>query len=186
MTATTNAEIAYSALLTRIVGLEHPPGSHLSERTLADGLAMSKTPVREALARARQEGWVTASARSGYVVSTVTVGDVRDVFEAWEVLAEALGPVATRPGQPTGDPLGPVLADYQALTTGPGNSRLQGLLASVLLEARRILLLALQRDRVSVEAALRARASHELRDLRTTVLEVLTSNVELTPTGATR
>ncbi len=57
-----------------------PPGSDFTEGQLVEDLGVSKTPIREALARLRQENLVEAIARSGYRVTPVTVKDARDLM----------------------------------------------------------------------------------------------------------
>ena len=55
---------AYATIKSRLIYLDLPPGTTFTEASLAQGLGISKTPVREALARVRREGLVEASARS--------------------------------------------------------------------------------------------------------------------------
>ena len=78
---------AYATIKSRLIYLELPPGTTFTEASLAQGLGISKTPVREALARVRREGLVEASARSGYRVTPVTLKDARDLF-ALRILLE--------------------------------------------------------------------------------------------------
>ena len=83
---TTRTHEAYVEIRRRIIELEMPPGSQFSEGELAADLGLSKTPIREALGRMRQEGLVEAVARSGYRVSPVTVKDARDLFALRSIL----------------------------------------------------------------------------------------------------
>lgn len=78
---------AYATIKSRLIYLELPPGTTFTEASLAKDLGISKTPVREALARVRRDGLVEASARSGYRVTPVTLKDARDLF-AVRVLLE--------------------------------------------------------------------------------------------------
>lgn len=71
---------AYSILRERIIMGEMPPGVEVSEPELAEQLAMSKTPVREALARLCVEGLMEAFPRRGYRVTPVTIKDMNDLF----------------------------------------------------------------------------------------------------------
>ncbi|WP_046471775.1 GntR family transcriptional regulator [Allosalinactinospora lopnorensis] len=57
-------ESVYEALLDLIVRRRLPPGQHLVENDLADWLGVSRQPVREALQRLSNEGWVDL--RPGY------------------------------------------------------------------------------------------------------------------------
>jgi DNA-binding GntR family transcriptional regulator len=52
----------------------------LSENVLAAEMGISKTPVREALARLCVEGFMEAFPRRGYRVTPVTVKDMNDLF----------------------------------------------------------------------------------------------------------
>lgn len=72
---------------------EMRPGAEMSEPELAAEFAMSKTPVREALARLCAEGLMEAYPRRGYRVTPVTLKDMDDLFAvrgAIEALAAAL------------------------------------------------------------------------------------------------
>lgn len=57
-------ESVYEALLDLIVRRRLPPGQHLVETELAEWLGVSRQPVREALQRLSNEGWVDL--RPGY------------------------------------------------------------------------------------------------------------------------
>lgn len=74
------ADQAYLTLRRDIISCALKPGAELSEPELAQRLAMSKTPVREALARLVQEGLAEIFPRRGYRVMPVTVKDVNDLF----------------------------------------------------------------------------------------------------------
>ncbi|MHC3003988.1 GntR family transcriptional regulator [Gordonia sp. GN26] len=86
-------DVAYDELRARIVGLELTPGTRLIERDLAEELAVSRIPLREALQRLQRDGLVVVVPRQGAIVSPFTVDDVRDLFdvrESLEVLAARL------------------------------------------------------------------------------------------------
>ncbi len=74
------ADMAYGSLRSQITKLEIPPGEPLTEAQLAAELGLSKTPVREALGRLRQDGFVLSDAKSHYRASPVTIKDTRDLF----------------------------------------------------------------------------------------------------------
>ena len=57
-----------------------PPG-RVSEAALADALGVSRTPVREALGRLSQEGFVVTLRQGGFAVPDVTADDIAQVFE---------------------------------------------------------------------------------------------------------
>jgi DNA-binding GntR family transcriptional regulator len=66
-------ETAYAVLRERIITGELAPGTDVSEPELAEQLSVSKTPVREALARLCVEGFMEAYPRRGYRVTPVTI-----------------------------------------------------------------------------------------------------------------
>lgn len=70
----------YRALREWILISDFRSGSLLTERELARRLEVSKTPVREALIRLGQEGFVEISPRRGIRVSSVSVQDLKEVF----------------------------------------------------------------------------------------------------------
>lgn len=74
---------AYQELRRIIVWGQLPPGARVSERTIADRLNLSRTPVRSALHRLEQEGFVTAVGKGRdrrLIVSPLTVEDGLEVF----------------------------------------------------------------------------------------------------------
>jgi DNA-binding GntR family transcriptional regulator len=64
------------------------PGQRLQEATLASELGVSRTPVREALARLESEGLVAADGR-GYVVPVLADEDVDEIYELRGLLEPA-------------------------------------------------------------------------------------------------
>jgi DNA-binding GntR family transcriptional regulator len=85
---------AYAQLRQRILTGAIAPGREMSELELADELAMSKTPVREALARLGVEGLVEAFPRRGYRVTPVTVKGMNDLFAVRSMLEGTAGTLA--------------------------------------------------------------------------------------------
>ncbi|MGP3966215.1 GntR family transcriptional regulator [Streptomyces sp. 6N223] len=57
------------------------PGEELREIALTESTGFGRSPVREALRRLVQEGFVEVRPRQGYRVSPVTLASVRDLFE---------------------------------------------------------------------------------------------------------
>lgn len=93
-TATTTA---YEALKRMVLVCELGPGTELRENELASALALSRTPVREALNRLVHDGLVEVRPRQGYRVTDVTLAGVHEVFELREALEPSLiALVATR------------------------------------------------------------------------------------------
>ncbi|WP_417723603.1 GntR family transcriptional regulator [Salipiger sp.] len=65
------ASTAYASIRDRIVRLDLPPGSLISENSLGAELGLSRTPVREALKRLEREYLVSIMPRRGIVVTDV-------------------------------------------------------------------------------------------------------------------
>lgn len=89
----TIADAVYETLRNAIVFGQLPPGRRLLERELALELAVSRTPIREALRRLSEEGLVVGVPNRGAVVRTVTLQEAEDVYavrEPLEVLAAEL------------------------------------------------------------------------------------------------
>ncbi|MBO9523485.1 MAG: GntR family transcriptional regulator [Nocardioidaceae bacterium] len=89
---------AYRAIRRQIIDLTLPPGSSFTESSLAQQWQISKTPVREALARLRRDGLVNAVPRAGYVVSPVTLEDTDDLCGLRTLLSSEAAAAAARYG----------------------------------------------------------------------------------------
>src|SRR5215212_1671766 len=83
----------YVALREAIVSAELEPGRRLSENELADALGVSRTPVREALVRLRDERLVAIVPQLGTFVTLISPEAVADAA----FVREALECSATRP-----------------------------------------------------------------------------------------
>src|SRR4051812_38496238 len=82
----------YDALSQAIVSTELEPGRQISENEIADKLGVSRTPVREALARLRDDQLVQIVPQLGTFVSRISVAGVDDA----QFLREALECSAVR------------------------------------------------------------------------------------------
>jgi DNA-binding GntR family transcriptional regulator len=74
------AEIAYQKIKETILKHEIVPGQRLSHEDLVLRLKISQTPIREALSRLAQEGYVTRLTNRGYRVSEMTAEEVEELF----------------------------------------------------------------------------------------------------------
>jgi DNA-binding GntR family transcriptional regulator len=74
-------ERAYTEIKARILSGESAPGTFLSERQMAAQFGMSKTPVRAALERLEQEGFVTISPQQGVIVRDLSIREIADQYE---------------------------------------------------------------------------------------------------------
>jgi len=64
--ATSLAEEVYEAIFARLMGLKIPPGARITVDNLVRELAVSQTPIREALGRLEGEGLVVKTHLVGY------------------------------------------------------------------------------------------------------------------------
>jgi DNA-binding GntR family transcriptional regulator len=79
----------YERLKKDIITCDLVPGQLLNEGELAEQLEVSKTPVREALTQLKQDGLVELIPRKGYLVTTLTLRDIQEIFELRLILERA-------------------------------------------------------------------------------------------------
>jgi DNA-binding GntR family transcriptional regulator len=84
-----HVERAYRNLKAGIVAGRYRPGESLSEVGLANEHGMSRTPIREGLARLWQEGYLDRVVGHGYFVARVTVQQIHDTFDVRRLLEGA-------------------------------------------------------------------------------------------------
>jgi DNA-binding GntR family transcriptional regulator len=84
-----HVERAYRNLKAAIVEGRYRPGASLSEVGLAGEHGMSRTPIREGLARLWQEGYLDRVVGHGYFVARVTVQQIHDTFDVRRLLEGA-------------------------------------------------------------------------------------------------
>jgi DNA-binding GntR family transcriptional regulator len=82
-------ERAYQSIKTGIIIGRYRPGAPLSEVMLAREHGMSRTPVREGLARLWQERYLERVSGHGYFVARVTVQSIHDTFDVRRLLEGA-------------------------------------------------------------------------------------------------
>ena len=80
------SEWAYTKLRQRIRDKLILPGEFLSENVIARELGMSRTPVREAVQRLVQEGLFIVLPSRGFMVASLTVKDVEEIYAIRESL----------------------------------------------------------------------------------------------------
>jgi DNA-binding GntR family transcriptional regulator len=85
----TMTDVVYEQLRTAIVELRIPPGEPLREADIAQGLSVSKTPVREALGRLEQDGLVELNSFRSAVVTGYTARDLQEIYELREIIEVA-------------------------------------------------------------------------------------------------
>ncbi len=75
------SEVVYRRLRRAIVRGELTQGSTVSDTELAARLSVSKTPVRQALARLAQEGLVLRTPHKGAVVTSLSRADLEEIYQ---------------------------------------------------------------------------------------------------------
>ncbi|MEP6491347.1 MAG: GntR family transcriptional regulator [bacterium] len=78
-----NVSRVYAELRSLIISGQLPPGARIAERAVVARMGLSRTPVRSALHRLQQEGFVASVGRAGdqrLIVTPLTRGDGREVF----------------------------------------------------------------------------------------------------------
>jgi DNA-binding GntR family transcriptional regulator len=106
-------------LRRRIIDGAYGPGHRLTEERLADDFGVSRNPVREAIRVLEAEGFLIALPRRGAVVASMTVQDVKNLFDvrlSLEVLAARLA--AERAGDDGAAMLNRLLAQAGATRGG--------------------------------------------------------------------
>ncbi|MBO0872263.1 MAG: GntR family transcriptional regulator [Pseudonocardia sp.] len=77
---------AYEQVKHIILAQEASGGSTISEARLTRDLGMSRTPVREALARLATEGYIRPASGRGYIIVKLTAQDLVNVYQVRAVL----------------------------------------------------------------------------------------------------
>lgn len=80
-------ERIYEALKRAIMSMDAAPGEHrLDERQLSEDLGVSRTPIREALCRLEQEGFVRTVPRKGAYVARKSKREIIEIITVWAAL----------------------------------------------------------------------------------------------------
>lgn len=98
--ATKASDRAYSSLREDILEWRLAPGTVLQEVEQSERLGVSRTPVREALARLGADGLVATQRGRGLVVTAISVESIRQLFELRRVLEQESARLAARNRQP--------------------------------------------------------------------------------------
>lgn len=92
----------YTVLRREILCCQIVPSQALSEGGLAARFKISKTPVREALAKLRSDGLVKTFPRRGYQVAPVTFQDLSELFDLRMMLEGRAAELASQKITPEG------------------------------------------------------------------------------------
>ncbi|MEL6577114.1 MAG: GntR family transcriptional regulator [Pseudomonadota bacterium] len=87
----------YAVLKQSIMELDiYDPESQrrMDERSLAEQLGISRTPIREAINRLAQEGFVEIQPRRGVFIKRKTLAEVLEMLELWSALESAAARLA--------------------------------------------------------------------------------------------
>jgi DNA-binding GntR family transcriptional regulator len=79
-------DTAYLQIKQAILDCVLAPGAPLVETRLAKELGVSRTPVRRAIARLEQEGFVTPDVSKGYKVAEISLRDLEEMYQLREIL----------------------------------------------------------------------------------------------------
>jgi DNA-binding GntR family transcriptional regulator len=88
------SEQAYERIKTEILTCVLEPGQQIVQQQLAERYRVGKTPVREALQRLTQEGYVQPVPRFGYIVTPITLADIHEIYELRAVVEPAAARLA--------------------------------------------------------------------------------------------
>lgn len=89
LTYNTLSQECYTVLKRGILNLELAPGATLDEVKIAQQLQVSKTPVREAVARLEGEGLVTSEPGRKSRVAEISLKSIHEIFEVRQLLESA-------------------------------------------------------------------------------------------------
>ncbi len=92
------ADAAYEQLKRLILDGTLPAGAQMLEQEAAARLSMSRTPVREAMVRLRQEGMVEIRPRHGMRVLPVSARDMAEIYEVLTALEGTAAETVARKG----------------------------------------------------------------------------------------
>ena len=79
-------ERVYQQIKWRVVYGTYAPGKVLSESVLARVHGSSRTPVREALSRLVEEGYIERVPRNGWIVAPITLMAIQNTFDVRRLL----------------------------------------------------------------------------------------------------
>jgi DNA-binding GntR family transcriptional regulator len=84
-----------TSIRKEIVSRNFPPGMKLSEQILCNRWNVSRTPIREALRHLESEGFISSSKHKGFVVTSVSMHDVEQIYTIMMNLDSLAGRLAT-------------------------------------------------------------------------------------------
>jgi DNA-binding GntR family transcriptional regulator len=94
------ADYSYAVLRREIVEGRFAPGRRMREIELSEWLGVSRTPLRQALARLEVEGLLVMTARTGLVVASLDEEAMAELYDMREALEGAAAALAARHAGP--------------------------------------------------------------------------------------
>ena len=94
------ADRAYRYIEEQIVTMNLRPGDTVPDKAIAETLGISRTPVREAILRLRNERLVESQARRGLFVQAIDLADYRDILETRRALDNLITRTACQRAEP--------------------------------------------------------------------------------------
>ena len=93
-------DVAYHRLLEKIRSGQFRPGDRLRETDVAENLALSRTPIREALRKLESDGIVEHRPRLGAIIRTLTTSEIVELYEMRLVLERTAAEMAAKHANP--------------------------------------------------------------------------------------
>ncbi|MDP1989617.1 MAG: GntR family transcriptional regulator [Syntrophales bacterium] len=84
-----------ASIRMEIVSRNFPPGMKLSEQLLGSRWKVSRTPIREALRHLESEGFISSSKHKGFIVTSISMHDVEQIYTILITLDSLAGKLAT-------------------------------------------------------------------------------------------
>lgn len=84
-----------ASIRMEIVSRNFAPGMKLSEQILCSRWKVSRTPIREALRHLESEGFIASSKHKGFVVTSISMHDVEQIYTILMSLDSLAGRLAT-------------------------------------------------------------------------------------------
>jgi DNA-binding GntR family transcriptional regulator len=72
---------AYAAIKKRILDSRYIPGERISEAHLAKELGLGRSPIRTAIAKLKNDGWIAVSPQSGTYIKSLTDKEIADLLD---------------------------------------------------------------------------------------------------------
>lgn len=78
--------LIFDDIKRRVITCDLLPGAEVSEKALAEEYGVTKAPIRSALARLTEAGWLFSAPRKSHRVSPLRMSDVSEIFDARELV----------------------------------------------------------------------------------------------------